>query len=40
MKIQPGIDHALAQCIMDEAHKTRPYSKALRGDTAVTQVVD
>ncbi len=31
---------AQAQRIMDEAHKTCPYSKALRGDTAVTLVVD
>src|SRR5664280_1863391 len=36
----PGTDHAQAQCVMDEAHKTCPYSKALRGDTAVTLVVD
>jgi hypothetical protein len=25
---------------MDEAHKTCPYSKALRGDTSVRLVVD
>jgi organic hydroperoxide reductase OsmC/OhrA len=25
---------------MDEAHKTCPYSKALRGDTSVKLVVD
>ena len=36
----PGIDLAQAQRIMDQAHKTCPYSKALRGDTAVTLVVD
>jgi Ohr subfamily peroxiredoxin len=36
----PGIDHDQAQHIMDEAHKTCPYSKALRGDTAVKLVVD
>ena len=36
----PGIDRALAQRIMDEAHKTCPYSKAMRGDTSVTLVVD
>ena len=36
----PGIDPIQAQCIMDEAHKTCPYSKALRGDTAVKLVVD
>jgi len=26
--------------IMDEAHKTCPYSKALRGDTSVKLVAD
>jgi osmotically inducible protein OsmC len=36
----PGTDRAQAQRIMDEAHQTCPYSKALRGDTAVTLVVD
>jgi len=36
----PGVDRALAQRIMEEAHKTCPYSKALRGDTAVTLTVD
>jgi lipoyl-dependent peroxiredoxin len=36
----PGIDRTKAQHIMDEAHKTCPYSKALRGDTAVNLVVD
>ena len=36
----PGIDRALAQRIMEEAHKTCPYSKALRGDTTVTLTVD
>jgi len=36
----PGIDRAQAQRIMDEAHKTCPYSKALRGDALVTLVVD
>ena len=36
----PGIDRAQAQRVMDEAHKTCPYSKALRGDTSVTLVVD
>jgi organic hydroperoxide reductase OsmC/OhrA len=36
----PGIDHAQAQRIMDEAHKTCPYSKALRGDTSVKLMVD
>ena len=36
----PGIDRVQAQRIMDEAHKTCPYSKALRGDTSVKLVVD
>jgi Ohr subfamily peroxiredoxin len=36
----PGIDRIQAQYIMDEAHKTCPYSRALRGDTAVKLVVD
>jgi organic hydroperoxide reductase OsmC/OhrA len=36
----PGIDRVQVQRIMDEAHKTCPYSKALRGDTAVKLVVD
>ncbi|MBI3414715.1 MAG: Ohr family peroxiredoxin [Verrucomicrobia bacterium] len=36
----PGIDRAQAQRIMEEAHKTCPYSKALRGDTAVKLVLD
>ena len=36
----PGIDRAQGQRIMDEAHKTCPYSKALRGDTSVKLVVD
>ena len=36
----PGTDRAQVQRNMDEAHKTRPYSKALRGDTSVTLVVD
>ena len=36
----PGIDRAQAQRVMDEAHKTCPYSKALRGDAPVTLVVD
>jgi len=38
--VLPGIDRAQAQRIMDEAHKTCPYSKALRGDTSVKLVVD
>jgi Ohr subfamily peroxiredoxin len=36
----PGIDRAEAQRIMDEAHKTCPYSKALRGDSSVKLMVD
>jgi len=36
----PGIDHAQAHRIMEEAHKTCPYSKALRGDTSVKLMVD
>jgi Ohr subfamily peroxiredoxin len=36
----PGIDRNQAQLIMGEAHKTCPYSKALRGDTSVKLVVD
>lgn len=36
----PGIDHTRVQRLMNEAHKTCPYSKALRGDTSVTLVVD
>ena len=36
----PGIEQAQAQRIMESAHQTCPYSKALRGDTAVTLMVD
>jgi osmotically inducible protein OsmC len=36
----PGIHRDQTQRIMEEAHKTCPYSKALRGDTAVTLIVD
>jgi osmotically inducible protein OsmC len=36
----PGIDSAQGQRTMDEAHKTCPYSKALRGDASVKLVVD
>jgi len=36
----PGMDRAQSQHIMDEAHKTCPYSKALRGDASVNLVVD
>jgi Ohr subfamily peroxiredoxin len=31
----PSLDHTQVQRIMAEAHKTCPYSKALRGDTSV-----
>ena len=36
----PGVDPTMARQIMEEAHKTCPYSKALRGDAAVTLKVD
>jgi osmotically inducible protein OsmC len=36
----PGVDPEEAKKIMEEAHVTCPYSKALRGDVAVTLVVD
>lgn len=36
----PGVDRDQAQRIMETAHQTCPYSKALRGDTSVTLVVD
>jgi osmotically inducible protein OsmC len=36
----PGVDRAQAQQIMEEAHKTCPYSKALRGDAPVKLVID
>lgn len=36
----PGTDAAQARRIMEAAHETCPYSKALRGDTSVTLVVD
>ena len=36
----PGTDRAQAQRIMDEAHKTCPYSKALRGNTSVKLMAD
>jgi osmotically inducible protein OsmC len=36
----PGIDRNQAQLIMEEAHGTCPYSKALRGDTSVKLIVD
>lgn len=36
----PGVEPEDARKIMEQAHVTCPYSKALRGDTAVTLVVD
>jgi Ohr subfamily peroxiredoxin len=35
-----GVSPAEAQEIMEAAHETCPYSKALRGDASVTLVVD
>jgi len=36
----PEVDPAQVQRLMVEAHRTCPYSKALRGDTLVTLAVD
>ena len=36
----PGVERAQAQRIMDQAHQTCPYSKALRGDASVKLMVD
>lgn len=36
----PGTERVQAQRIMDEAHKTCPYSKALRGNASVRLMVD
>src|SRR6185436_6625759 len=36
----PGVDRAQVQKIMEEAHKTCPYSKALRGDAPVKLVAE
>jgi lipoyl-dependent peroxiredoxin len=36
----PGIDRAQVQRVMEEAHKTCPYSRALRGDAPVKLVAD
>ncbi len=36
----PGVDPEKVRTIMEEAHATCPYSKALRGDTEVTLVAD
>jgi len=38
--VLPGIERNQAQRIMEAAHQTCPYSKALRGDTSVALVVD
>jgi organic hydroperoxide reductase OsmC/OhrA len=36
----PGTEPDQARQIMEAAHQTCPYSKALRGDAAVTLMVD
>jgi len=36
----PGIERVQARHIMEVAHKTCPYSRALRGDTSVKLVAD
>lgn len=36
----PGVNRSQVQRIMEEAHKTCPYSKALRADATVTLVAD
>lgn len=36
----PGVDGGHALRLMEHAHKTCPYSKALRGDTVVSLSVD
>ncbi len=36
----PGIERATARQLMDEAHRTCPYSKAISNDTLVLLVVD
>jgi osmotically inducible protein OsmC len=36
----PGMERAQAQRIMEAAHQTCPYSKALRGEATVVLVVD
>ena len=38
--VLPGLERAQAQRVMDAAHQTCPYSKALRGDASVALVVD
>lgn len=36
----PGIERATARQLMEDAHRTCPYSKAMRNDTLVVLVVD
>jgi len=36
----PGVDRTQVQRLMEEAHKTCPYSKALRGDVTVRLEAD
>ena len=36
----PGISRAQAEHVMEEAHRTCPYSKALRGETSVKLIAD
>ena len=36
----PGIEPAQARLIMEEAHRTCPYSKAMRGEAPITLVVN
>jgi lipoyl-dependent peroxiredoxin len=36
----PGLERAQVQHLMEEAHQTCPYSKALRGEAMVTLVAD
>ncbi len=36
----PDVDHDQAQRMMEAAHLTCPYSKALRGEASVTLIVD
>jgi organic hydroperoxide reductase OsmC/OhrA len=36
----PGVAHTQIQRLMEEAHRTCPYPKALRGEASVELVVD
>lgn len=38
--LMPGVEHSEAGRVMEQAHETCPYSKALRGDTTVELLVD